>query len=201
MNQKLLKVTMSTSRTLVSFAKYHTNNLKLLFNNSNNNSKMTTTLDYFNANNNNNNNKNISIPSITSKIATAVKEKSLTTITPSRQFSKINVDKIMNNFNRINQRNFYTAATVPTLSKFNAAVRDPHHTASLGPTTPLNEDRAYELVLALNDAERLAVKKALDKYDAMRIKQGFEGFQKAGGSANGPNVWTPDYMQCVSQVE
>ncbi|XP_055902482.1 uncharacterized protein LOC129938768 isoform X2 [Eupeodes corollae] len=50
-----------------------------------------------------------------------------------------------------------------------------HPTTSLGAAPPLCEEKAYELVLALKDAERSSLKIALDKYDALKLKEGFEG--------------------------
>ncbi|XP_055853469.1 uncharacterized protein LOC129917129 isoform X1 [Episyrphus balteatus] len=50
-----------------------------------------------------------------------------------------------------------------------------HPTTSLGAVPPLCEEKAYELVLALKDAERSSLKMALDKYDALKLKEGFEG--------------------------
>ncbi|XP_055853470.1 transmembrane protein 65 isoform X2 [Episyrphus balteatus] len=49
-----------------------------------------------------------------------------------------------------------------------------HPTTSLGAVPPLCEEKAYELVLALKDAERSSLKMALDKYDALKLKEGFE---------------------------
>lgn len=50
-----------------------------------------------------------------------------------------------------------------------------HTTTSLGAVPPLCEEKAYELVLSLKDAERSSLKLALDKYDALKMKEGFEG--------------------------
>lgn len=49
-----------------------------------------------------------------------------------------------------------------------------HTTTSLGAVPPLCEEKAYELVLSLKDAERSSLKLALDKYDALKMKEGFE---------------------------
>lgn len=58
-------------------------------------------------------------------------------------------------------------------SKF--TTQQPTPPNALGAVPPLCEEKAYELVLALKDAERSSLKLALDKYDALKLKEGFEG--------------------------
>lgn len=66
-------------------------------------------------------------------------------------------------------------------SKFTAGQH--HPSARLGTATPLCHEKAYELVLTLNDAERSNLKAALTKYDTMKLKEGFEGKSACSDSA------------------
>lgn len=65
------------------------------------------------------------------------------------------------------QQRYYIPSTI-LLSKFSSSL-DPHC------PQPLTDDSAYELILTLKDSERLSMKNAIEKYDAFRVKQGFEG--------------------------
>lgn len=53
-------------------------------------------------------------------------------------------------------------------SKF--TVRDP-----IVDSAPLTSDRAYELLVSLNDVERTALRTALEKYESQKIKEEFVG--------------------------
>lgn len=58
-------------------------------------------------------------------------------------------------------------------SKFTAREHCPR--SVLSTSEPLSEEGAHELVLALSDDERSAIKIALSKYEANEMKQLFEG--------------------------
>lgn len=72
----------------------------------------------------------------------------------------------------VNKERMSVPSPVPVriYSKFIAATESPN----LG-SIPLCEERAQDLISNLKDSERAAIKTALAKYEAMKLKEGFEG--------------------------